>query len=556
MLSPKEIILNDSNCIVKAFENNNIEIIKQEPNTYLFRANDIGKILELSNIRVSIQNYDETERVVRIAYDQNNRAQETIFLTSHGVYRLLYNSKKEIAKKFRKWVGKILDDIIFTNNKILEKQLVEKETELQLKIIDHEYDIKITKHKVFLDKMRNKNCIYIGEITKELIKIGSSQDIFDRKYDLIDTFGNILFLDVFETNDFRDIEQNILHKLEKYKYRDVINGIHISKEVVKLTNEFNYNQLLTIVKNEIKNYVNLQSVEFLELKRINLENTRYELINELLKKDFAYEEIDVLLNSSPEDHSHFNNNSNSNSFNEKNNLNTKSTDVNDTNKHVIIKHENEYVPIIINNSRGRKIQKIDPHNLNTIVKIYNSMIDVLRDVEYNYEKTSIRNAIKNNTIYKGFRWLYVEKHQDSNIVNNIIHTVQSQQFDFQYILQLNKDKSEIIEMYDSIYSILKILKISYRRINKILKEGSLLNDTYFIKKDQCPKELLEKYNKPLKCYKSPKRTSIKAVNILSKKEIIFHSKTEIQIKYNVGYQKLNKIIKDNITFLGCKWELL
>jgi prophage antirepressor-like protein len=554
MLSPKEIILNDSNCIVKAFENNNIEIIKQEPNTYLFRANDIGKILELSNIRVSIQNYDETERVVRIAYDQNNRAQETIFLTSHGVYRLLYNSKKEIAKKFRKWVGKILDDIIFTNNKILEKQLVEKETELQLKIIEHEYDIKITKHKVFLDKMRNKNCIYIGEITKELIKIGSSQDIFDRKYDLIDTFGNILFLDVFETNDFRDIEQNILHKLEKYKYRDVINGIHISKEVVKLTNEFNYNQLLTIVKNEIKNYVNLQSVEFLELKRINLENTRYELINELLKKDFAYEEIDVLLNSSPEDHSHFNNNSNS--FNEKNNLNTKSTDVNDTNKHVIIKHENEYVPIIINNSRGRKIQKIDPHNLNTIVKIYNSMIDVLRDVEYNYEKTSIRNAIKNNTIYKGFRWLYVEKHQDSNIVNNIIHTVQSQQFDFQYILQLNKDKSEIIEMYDSIYSILKILKISYRRINKILKEGSLLNDTYFIKKDQCPKELLEKYNKPLKCYKSPKRTSIKAVNILSKKEIIFHSKTEIQIKYNVGYQKLNKIIKDNITFLGCKWELL
>ena len=94
MLSPKEIILNDSNCIVKAFENNNIEIIKQEPNTYLFRANDIGKILELSNIRVSIQNYDETERVVSNPYDQNNRAQETIFLTSHGVYRLLYNSKK------------------------------------------------------------------------------------------------------------------------------------------------------------------------------------------------------------------------------------------------------------------------------------------------------------------------------------------------------------------------------------------------------------------------------------------------------------------------------
>ena len=90
---------------------------------YWFRASDIGKVLNLTNIRVSIQNYDEDEQVVRKAYDLRGCEQDTIFLTSQGVYRLLYNSKKEIAKKFRKWVGDILDDIIFNNGIELQKQL-------------------------------------------------------------------------------------------------------------------------------------------------------------------------------------------------------------------------------------------------------------------------------------------------------------------------------------------------------------------------------------------------------------------------------------------------
>ena len=63
---------NNPNCIVKAFENNPISIIEENIDNkkiYWFRASDIGKALNLSNIRVSIQNYDEDEQVVRKAYD-------------------------------------------------------------------------------------------------------------------------------------------------------------------------------------------------------------------------------------------------------------------------------------------------------------------------------------------------------------------------------------------------------------------------------------------------------------------------------------------------------
>jgi prophage antirepressor-like protein len=129
-------IKTDNNCIVKAFENNPIAILHEDINNkkvYYFKAADIGKVLGILNIRQSIQNYDDDERVVRKVYDPQGTLQDTIFLTSQGVYRLLYNSKKEVAKKFRKWAGNILDDIIFNESAELKKQLKEKEEQLQLK---------------------------------------------------------------------------------------------------------------------------------------------------------------------------------------------------------------------------------------------------------------------------------------------------------------------------------------------------------------------------------------------------------------------------------------
>ena len=129
-----EEIKTDNNCIVKAFENNPIAILHEDINNkkvYCFKAADIGKVLGILNIRQSIQNYDDDERVVRKVYDPQGTLQDTIFLTSQGVYRLLYNSKKEVAKKFRKWAGNILDDIIFNESAELKKQLKEKEEQLQ-----------------------------------------------------------------------------------------------------------------------------------------------------------------------------------------------------------------------------------------------------------------------------------------------------------------------------------------------------------------------------------------------------------------------------------------
>ena len=132
-----EEIKEDNNCIVKAFENNPIAILQEDINNkkvYCFKASDIGKALKLTNIAQSIQNYDEDEKVLRKAYDLRGCEQDTTFLTSQGVYRLLYNSKKEVAKKFRKWAGAILDDIIFNESIELKKKLEEKDRQHRIEL--------------------------------------------------------------------------------------------------------------------------------------------------------------------------------------------------------------------------------------------------------------------------------------------------------------------------------------------------------------------------------------------------------------------------------------
>lgn len=80
------------NCIVKAFENNPISILHEEINNkkeYYFKATDVAKVLGISQIRSSIQNFDDDEKVVRKVDDLRGVAQDTSFLTSRGVYRLV-----------------------------------------------------------------------------------------------------------------------------------------------------------------------------------------------------------------------------------------------------------------------------------------------------------------------------------------------------------------------------------------------------------------------------------------------------------------------------------
>ena len=77
--------------IVKAFNENDLHseiVIKGTMSDPTFRASDIGEVLEMSNIRATIQNFDNTEKVVN-TIDTLGGSQQVTFLTEKGLYKVL-----------------------------------------------------------------------------------------------------------------------------------------------------------------------------------------------------------------------------------------------------------------------------------------------------------------------------------------------------------------------------------------------------------------------------------------------------------------------------------
>jgi phage anti-repressor protein len=382
---------------------------------------------------------------------------------------------------------------------------------------------KLNKHKLLIENFKNKPCIYLAEVGDNLIKCGSSQDVDIRKNNLKDVFGKCLFLDIFECTlyNFREIEQYILCKVKDYLYKEPING-HISKEVIKLNDKlFNYNQLRTIVANEIKNYTN-KDLEFI---RLNNESKKLDIIKDLLSKNFNYEQMDDILNGQ--------------------NKQEKVIVVEQTEQPEI----NKSTTII---KKGKRIQAIDPDNLNVVVKVYDSMIYALRDTECNYIKRNIQKAIQNNTIYKGYRWMFIEHGCDPNVVVNIQPTVKSRQTELQTILQLNKDKSEIIESYYGITLIKNKFRVSLPRLHKIIDDHLLFHDSYFIKLQDCPPELKETIT--FSTRSSSKSIKIKQVNMQTNEEIMYKSITEASIKFGSSEKTISDAIKTKSIINGYKFE--
>lgn len=77
----------------------------------LFLAKDVAEWIEHSNTRMMLQGIDDSEKGVRNVYTLGG-TQEQWFLTEDGLYEVLMQSRKPIAKDFKKQVKEILKTIL------------------------------------------------------------------------------------------------------------------------------------------------------------------------------------------------------------------------------------------------------------------------------------------------------------------------------------------------------------------------------------------------------------------------------------------------------------
>lgn len=92
----------------------------------LFLAKDVAEWIEHSNHRIMLDSIDENEKVVNNVYTPGG-LQEAWFVTEDGLYEILMQSRKPVAKEFKSHVKEILRDIrkhgIYTKEEIMNRMI-------------------------------------------------------------------------------------------------------------------------------------------------------------------------------------------------------------------------------------------------------------------------------------------------------------------------------------------------------------------------------------------------------------------------------------------------
>jgi len=90
----------------------------------LFLAKDIANWIEHSDTSKMVRNIDEDEKVKNIVRTLGGD-QRMLFLTEDGLYEILMQSRKRIAKSFKKEVKKILKEIRRTGGYVHENRAID-----------------------------------------------------------------------------------------------------------------------------------------------------------------------------------------------------------------------------------------------------------------------------------------------------------------------------------------------------------------------------------------------------------------------------------------------
>lgn len=152
----------------------------------LFLAKDVAVWIEHSDVSTMIRNVDENEKVTNIVCTPGGN-QEAWFLTEDGLYEVLMQSRKPIAKQFKKRVKEILKSVrkhggyltpqkleeALLNPDVLIRLATELKTERE-KRMELEEKVEQDKPKViFADAVSASNTsILVGELAKILKQNG------------------------------------------------------------------------------------------------------------------------------------------------------------------------------------------------------------------------------------------------------------------------------------------------------------------------------------------------------------------------------------------------
>lgn len=492
-------------------------------------------MLEIQNIRSSIEHYDNDEKLF-YNIETSGGIQKILFLTEFGLYKLLMQSRKPIAKLFQKWVCKIIVNIRETGKYNLEEKFKELQKEsnnnfelaLKLEAENCKKIIELNNHNALIDAFKNKYVVYFGKIKefddgKILIKIGSSKQIENRIHSLTKDYNNFMLIKVFEVLRNEAFEK-FLHKhpnIIKFKYNDDI--IH-SNEIFLVSNE-EYKKIIDVAVHNKFKFNNI--IENDQVKEI--ENIKLKQLEEIYK-------INELVNE-----------------NQKISTDTYIDPI-------ILLHDNRKHT----QARGEKIQRYSDDGL-TLIKTYECFADALRDKELSSSdstsRSSIKKAIDNNIIYKNFRWAELKRNLPDDTIQILEKTIKSKTVKIGYVSMLNLNKDKIINVFCDMKAACEDRKFSScGSISNSIKRNSKSSGHYFLMFDDCDETLKEEWLKnnklPQKRFSVNKNIIEQLHPITNKCLKIYSSMEDIIKEFKIARKTIKSACEFDLICKGYKWKIV
>ena len=166
-----------------------------------------------------------------------------------------------------------------------------------------------------------------------------------------------------------------------------------------------------------------------------------------------------------------------------------------------------------------------------MIKVYENVSEILKE-NYNIKRPSLNKAVLENTIYQGFRWLFVERSLDPN---NIYDIKQTRIQNIGYIAKLNSTKTEILNIYLDRKTASKLN--NYSSPSSLVKKCKLSNCNYYILYNELSEELKKSYIKPI-LYKNGVGKFDTSNNLIKE----FTCKEDTRIKENISNKSLSKTL--------------
>ena len=483
--------------IVKAFNSNDLHtdiVIKGTVNDPLFRASDVGVVLDIASIRSVLRDFDESEKVVHTMHTLGG-TQEVTFLTEKGLYKVLFRSRKPIAQKFQNWVCDVIKEIRVTGIYNMQKEIDKKQEELEQTkgemasledTKNKEYETKLEKERVLerekiLLKEYDTACsiVYVIKVKtlehvgKYIIKIGESRRGISGRYNEHKSkYEECVLLDCFCVQRSKDFE-NFIHNHESIRPNRVTDLKNHEKEheLFLIGRNLSYQTLHQIITSNMKNFneVNNSSLE-LEIEKLKLliqmkeDKNENPLLHELVS---SVKQLSAKVDA-----------------NEK-----RMKEMMEKMSASQVKTTTGFNTTLV--TLGPRLQKIHPDTLE-LVKVYDSVSEVMKE-NSDIKRPSMNKAVRENTVYHGYRWLLVDRDLDPNVIHDVLPTKKTRPQNLGYIAQLNGDKTKILNVYIDRKTAAHCNGYDSSGLDIPVKKSIVSRGFYYKLYDDCDEELRETF---------------------------------------------------------------